>query len=195
MKNGRLFIISAPSGAGKTSVTTNVISKLKGIIPIEKVITITTRPRRPGEVDGVDYVFLSNEEFLKREKTGFFLETTKYNDNYYGSPAWIVQDMKNGKSFIIITDTVGAKNFKENLIPDAVTIWITVPDIEELRKRLEKRKTDSLEVIERRLKIAKEDMEREANENQFDYHVQNNNLNQAVDDVIKIIKQTLEIKQ
>jgi guanylate kinase len=194
MEKGCIFIITAPSGAGKTSVTTNVISKLKGIIPIEKVITITTRPKRVGEVNGVDYVFLSNEEFLKREKTGFFLETTKYNENYYGSPASIVQDMKNGKSFIIITDTVGAINFKKNIIPDAVTIWITVPDIEELRKRLEKRKTDSREVIEKRLKIAKEDMEREANENQFDYHVQNNNLDQAVDDVIKIIKQTLEIK-
>mgnify|MGYP000956216692 CR=1 FL=1 len=195
MKNrGRLFIVAAPSGAGKTSVVTNAISKLRQTIPIERVVTLTTRPQRPGETDGVDYHFLSQKEFLKRKDAGFFIETTKYNDHYYGSPSSIIQDMKNGKSFILITDTAGANNFKKNIIPDAIMIWITVSSIEELRKRLEKRKTDSPEIVEKRLKIAHYEMARETKEKNFKYHVQNNNLDNAVNDIIKIIKQNLEVK-
>jgi guanylate kinase len=117
-----------------------------------------------------------------------------YNGYYYGSPMSIIQDMKNGKSFIIITDSAGADNFKKNIMPDAVTIWITISDIQELRRRLEKRKTDSPEVVEKRLEIARHEIEREAKEKIFNYHVQNNNLDNAVDDVIKIIKQNLGIK-
>ena len=192
MKNkGRLFIVAAPSGAGKTSVVTNVISKLKQTIPIERVITLTTRPQRPGEVDGVDYYFLSKEEFLRRKDEGFFLETTKYNDHYYGSPISMIQDMQNGKSFIIITDTTGANNFKKNIMPNVVTIWITISDIQELRRRLENRKTDSPEMVEKRLEIARHEIEREAKEKSFNYHVQNNNLDNAVNEIIKIIKQNL----
>jgi len=191
---GRLFIVAAPSGAGKTSVVTNVISKLKPLIPIERVITLTTRPQRPGEIDGIDYHFLSQEEFLKRKEEGFFLETTKYNGYYYGSPISMIQDMKNGKSFIIITDPAGANNFKKNIIPDAVTIWITISDIQELRKRLEKRKTDSPDMVEKRLEIAQHEIEREAKEKSFSYHVQNNNLNDATNDIINIINQNLGIK-
>mgnify|MGYP002349698008 FL=1 len=101
MKNrGRLFIVAAPSGAGKTSVVTNAISKLRQTIPIERVVTLTTRPQRPGETDGVDYHFLSQKEFLKRKDAGFFIETTKYNDHYYGSPSSIIQDMKDRKSVV-----------------------------------------------------------------------------------------------
>ena len=191
---GRLFIVAAPSGAGKTSVVTNVISKLSPFIPIERVITFTTRPVRPGETNGIDYYFLSQEEFLKRKEEGFFLETTKYNGYYYGSPISMIQDMKNGKSFIIITDPAGADNFKKNIMPDAVTIWITISNIQELQKRLEKRKTDSPEVVEKRLEIARHEIEKEAKEKSFNYHVQNNNLDDAVDDIIKIIKQNLGIK-
>lgn len=190
---GHLFIVAAPSGAGKTSVVTNVIEKLKPLIPIERVVTLTTRPQRPGEVNGADYYFLSQEEFLKRKEEGFFLETTMYNGYYYGSPISMIQDMKNGKSFIIITDPAGAENFKKNIMPDAVTIWITISDIHELRRRLEKRKTDSPEVVEKRLEIARHEIEREAKEKNFNYHVQNNNLNDATNDIIKIIKQNLEI--
>ncbi len=194
LKEGRLFIVAAPSGAGKTSVVTNVISKLNPPIPIERVITFTTRPPRPREIDGVDYYFLSQKEFLKRERQGFFLETTKYADYYYGSPMSIIQDMKNGKSFIIITDIDGANNFKKNIIPDAVTIWITVSSVEELQKRLEKRKTDLPEVVQKRLEIALHEIEREAKEKNFNYHVQNNNLDDAASDIIKIIKQNLGIR-
>ena len=85
-------------------------------------------------------------------------------------------------------------NFKKNILPNAVTIWITVTGIEELRKRLEKRKTDLPNVVEKRLKIAQYEMAREANEKTFDYHVQNNNINDAVNEIIRIIKQNLEIK-
>ncbi len=193
MRNkGRLFIVAAPSGAGKTSVVTNVISKLKQTLPIERVVTFTTRSQRPGEVNNLDYNFLTEEEFLKKQNENYFLETTKYNGYYYGSPKSIIQDMKNGKSFILITDTAGANNFKKNIVTDAITIWITVPNIHELRKRLEKRHTDSLDVVEKRLEIARHEIEKEAKEKSFNYHVQNNNMDDAVNDIIKIIKQNLE---
>lgn len=188
-KIGQLFIIAAPSGAGKTSITMAVIEKLKNtVLPIEKVITCTTRPIRPGEVDGVDYHFFSQEEFLRKKNMGFFIETTKYNENYYGSPASIFTEMKNGKSFILVADMAGAKNFKSNIKPDAVSIWISVPDAQELRRRLEKR-GDSKEGIEKRVTLAQEEMAQEAREKMFDYHVLNNNFDTAVHDVIEIIKQ------
>ncbi len=195
MRNkGRLFIVAAPSGAGKTSVVTNVISKLKQTIPIERVVTFTTRPQRPGEVNYLDYNFLTEEEFLKKQNENYFLETTKYNGYYYGSPKSIIQDLKNGKSVILITDTAGANNFKKNIVTDAITIWITVPNIHELRKRLEKRHTESPEVVDKRLEIARHEIEKEAKEKNFNYHVENNKLDDAVLDIIKIIKQNLKIK-
>jgi guanylate kinase len=191
-KIGKLFIVAAPSGAGKTSIVTNVISKLSPTTPIEKVITLTTRPPRPGEREGIDYFFLSEEEFLRRKDNGYFLETTKYNGYYYGSPMAMIQEIKNGKSFIIITDTVGAKNFKKNIIPDAITIWITISDIQELQRRLKTRKTDSPEVVEKRLEIARQEIEKEMKEKNFDYHIQNNNFNEAVENVINIIRKNLD---
>lgn len=191
-KNGKLFIISAPSGAGKTSVTMKVIEKLKNIIPIKKVITYTTRPPRPGEINGIDYHFISTQDFLKNKSAGFFLETTNYANSFYGSPSYIINDLKNGQSFVIVTDMAGAKNFKKNIMPDAVTIWITVSDGQELRKRLEKR-GDPKEVIEKRLKLALEESALEAKEKTFNYHVKNDVFEQAVDEVIKIIKQNLGI--
>lgn len=192
-KTGQIFIVSAPSGAGKTSVVMRVIEKLKNLMPIQKVITYTTRPKRSVETDGIDYHFLTPQDFLNKKAQDFFLETTQYNGYYYGSPKSITHDVKHGKSFIIVTDMPGAKNLKTNLLPSAVTIWITIPNIQELRKRLEKRGTDSPEVIEKRLEMARKEMAQEAKENFFDFHVQNNKFDTAVDDVIKIIKQKLEV--
>jgi guanylate kinase len=188
--NGKLFIITAPSGAGKTSVTKAVILKLKNILPIEKVITYTTRQPRPGEVSGVDYHFISTQDFFKKQAEGFFLETTNYANNFYGSPSSIIKDLKNGKSFIVVTDMAGAKNFKNNIMPGAVSIWITVSDPKELCSRLEKR-GDPKALIEKRLKLALEEMAQEAAQQNFDYHVKNDDFDRAVNEVIRIIKQNL----
>ncbi len=189
---GKLFIISAPSGAGKTSVATSVISKLKDIIPIEKVITYTTRNPRPGEVNGVDYHFIPTQDFLQKQADGFFIETTNYANNFYGSPSSIITDLKKGKSFLVVTDMAGAKNFKNNIMPGAVTIWLTVSEPQELRRRLEKR-GDAEALIKKRLELALEEMAQEAEEKNFDYHVKNDVFEQTVDHVVKIIKQNLGI--
>lgn len=191
-KNGKLFIISASSGAGKTSIATTVIEKLKNTIPISKVITYTTRNPRPEEINGIDYNFISTQDFLKKETAGFFLETTKYTNQYYGSPSSIIQDLKKGKSFIIVTDMAGAINFKHNIMPNAITIWITVSDTQELRKRLEKR-GDPSDIIEKRLKLTSEETRKESREKYFDYHVENDIFDQAVAQVIEIIKNNLGI--
>lgn len=189
-KFGKLFIIAAPSGAGKTSITLAVIEKLKNILPIEKVITYTTRQQRAGEIDGVDYHFLSKETFLNKMHAGFFIETTIYNDHYYGSPASIFSDMKKGKSFILVADMAGAINFKTNLKQDATLIWISVSSTQELRRRLEKR-GDPKDVIEKRLRLAIEETSQVAQEKIFNYHVLNDCFDSAVQNVVEIIKNSL----
>lgn len=194
MKKGKLFIISAPSGAGKTSIVKKVINELKDAVPIEKVITFTTRPKRQNETHGTDYFFLSPQEFLNKKKQDFFLETTEYNEHFYGSPKTVIQDIKKGNSFIIIADTKGAKKLKSSMIPDVITIWITVPSLEILRERLKKRHFNNHEFIKKRLKIAQDEIAQGAKERVFDYHVMNESLEEAVNNVVSIIKNELGIR-
>jgi len=188
---GKLFIISAPSGAGKTSVTAGVIKFLQNLISIEKTITFTTRKHRVSEIAGKDYNFISTSEFLALKKEGYFLETTEYDGNYYGSPASIISELKAGKSLIMITDRAGAKNFKNNILPDSVTIWLTVPSLDVLRQRLEHRKTESQCSLDKRLKLAEEEIAQEADEPFFQYHVLNDDLEKSIRSIAKIIQQEL----
>lgn len=186
MKKGKVFIISAPSGAGKTTLTNQVLKNLESKYPISKVITYTTRKPRQNEINGKDYNFLSEEDFLKKKKDGFFLETTKYHENYYGSPADILDKIKQGQSFIIVVDYPGAKTFLK-LIPDPILIWIEPPSLEELEKRLKKR-NDSYETIKTRLEMAKKEIDIENKEKLFEYHLINNNFDQTINELIKIIE-------
>lgn len=188
---GKLFIMAAPSGGGKTSVANGVVNFLKNLISIVKVTTFTTRKIRLNEVPGQDYHFLSVEKFLELKNQGVFLETTEYNGNYYGSPYSIVAELKNGKSFIMITDIAGAKNFKNNILPEAVTIWLTVPSLKILRERLEKRNTENQEALDKRLRLAEKEIAQEAYEHFFQYHVLNDDLNKAIQAVAQIIKTEL----
>lgn len=191
---GKLFIISAPSGAGKTSVAEGVVKILQKLMPIEKVITFTTRKIRPGEISEKDYHFISIKEFLTLKKDGGFLETTEYNGNYYGSPASIISKLKAGKSLIMVTDCTGAKNFKNNIFPDVVTIWLTVPSLEVLRQRLENRNTESKEALINRLQLAKTETAQESAEQFFQYHVLNDDLDKTIQNVICIILKELNLK-
>jgi guanylate kinase len=192
-KKGKLFIIAAPSGGGKTSVALGAVNYFKNIISIEKVITFTTRQPRKNEISGQDYHFVSIDEFRELKNRGEFLETTQYNENFYASPASIISGLKNGKSFIMITDVAGAKNFKHEIIPDAVTIWITIPSLAILQQRLEKRNTESKEVLAKRLKMAESEMAQENREHFFQYHVLNDKLEKAIQEVVLIIKKELQL--
>jgi len=191
-KPGKFFILSAPTGTGKTTITTNVLSQLtQEGYPISRVVTYTTRKPRPTEINGKDYFFVSEQEFIKKKQNNFFLETTEYADYHYGSPASIITDMQNGKSFIIIVDKPGVNAYLK-LIPDAVTMWITVSDINFIKQRLAKRKGTNEKELEKRFDIAKNEADDEKKNKSFKYHILNDILQDAIQETIQIIKDELK---
>jgi guanylate kinase len=185
MHNGKLFILSAPTGGGKTTVATNVLHIVGTTHPFSRVITYTTRLQRPGEQNGIDYHFVTETDFLKKKAENFFLETNQYDNKWYGSPRSIIEDLKQGKSFLAITDRNGARAWKRN-IPEAVLIWLDVPNVAIIAQRLHKR-GDSEAVIKRRTAIAAQEIAEEKQEHFFDHHVMNEDLQKAIEDVVKIV--------
>lgn len=179
---GLLVILSAPSGAGKTTVRDLLMEKEKNL---KKAITTTTRPPRPGEKDGVDYFFLSEEEFKKGIREGRFLEHAVIYGNYYGSGRdYIESELDSGYDVILVVDAQGAISIKESRI-EAVYVYLLPPSLEELRRRLESRKTDDPEVIEKRFAQASREM---AYLKEYDYCVVNDDLEEAVADIRAIIR-------
>ncbi|WP_461831213.1 guanylate kinase [Aquifex sp.] len=177
---GKLFIISAPSGTGKTTLAEKLLTELDNL---EKVITYTTRKPRPYEKNGVDYVFITKEDFEKKIKDDFFLEYANVYGNYYGTPKKDIERiLKEGKDALLVIDVQGAFKVKE-LMPDTITIFLLPPSLEELKRRIETRgyKDDNLE---RRLKTAKEEI---PCAKYFDYIVVNDFLTSAVEKVKSII--------
>jgi guanylate kinase len=184
---GKLFVIAAPSGAGKTTLTNETIKRLSPELNIAKVRTTTTRAPRPGEIDGKDYDFISKEEFLKKDKEGYFLETTEYNKNFYGSPSSILNDLKLGKTFIIVTDLPGVRELKKT-VPFAKFFWITTPNLEELKRRLLKRETTEKNHVEKRLVLAEEEIKEAQKSRMFDFNIVNDVFEQTVAELCQLIK-------
>ena len=171
---GSLYIISAPSGAGKTSLVSKLL-ELDGKIKVS--VSSTTRAMRPGEEDGVNYHFLNTETFQKKIEEGDFLEHAKVFDNFYGtSKSTVEEQLKTGKDVILEIDWQGAQQVRQ-LIPSAITIFILPPSKEELLRRLTGRGTDSDEIIARRMADAESEM---SHYNEFDYIVINNNFDLAL---------------
>lgn len=193
MEKGQIFIIAAPSGAGKTTVSNQAIKNLTPKVDISKVITYTTRHPRPTEINGQDYNFIDFQDFKQKEKNHFFLETTEYSGALYGSPRDIVDKISLGKSFIIITDLAGVKEYKK-LIPEAIFIWLTIPNIDTLKERLIKRGDDKNK-IEKRLELATLEL-KEADHNKiFNYFIVNNIFDKTVQSLCEIIEQELIIQK
>ena len=191
MKNGKLFVISGPSGAGKTSLTMQTIKRLKSSShDISKIITYTTRTPRPGEINGKDYNFLNGNDFKQKVKNNFFLEVSEYNGNLYGSPRSIIQDTELGKSFIVVVDRPGAKNYKK-LVSKAIFIWIKVNNLETLKKRIISRNDTSVTQLKKRLESAKIELAQEEKQRLFNYHVVNENFEEAVNEIMQIVKKEL----
>jgi guanylate kinase len=190
-KSGKLFVISAPSGAGKTTLINELVHRLGDTYKISKVITYTTRPPRTHETNGKDYYFLTSNDFAKKKEEGFFIETSVYDNYWYGSPASILRQLPTGKSFIIATDRPGARSIKKH-VPDAVFIWITVPNIETLKQRMLHRGTKNAEILEQRIVLATKEMEEEKQEQWFAYHVINDDFTTALNELENIIKNELE---
>ena len=181
-EKGTLVVISGPSGAGKDTIINEVIKKEK--INAWVSISMTSRPLRGNEVDGKDYFFVTKGEFEDNIKKGNFLEYAKYNDNYYGTPKNKIEDYLNkGIDVILNIEIQGALQIKE-LIKDALFIFIMPPSMEELKRRLINRGTDSSEKILSRFKTAYQ----EINEvTKYNYVVVNDDLDQAVNKVVSIL--------
>ncbi len=156
MTSGSLFLISAPSGAGKTSLVDAVIKASKNE-PDDKLcvsVSHTTRPMRPGEIDGKNYHFVSVESFQAMQQAGEFLESAEVFGNFYGtSKHWVEQSLQEGWNVILEIDWQGASQIK-TLMPSAVSVFILPPSLETLRARLTSRGQDGSEVIEKRMSEA-----------------------------------------
>ncbi len=174
-KKGLIFIISAPSGAGKTTVIKNFLKKHKKDFVLS--ISVTTRKPRKNEKDGRDYFFISREKFRQYIKNGKFLEYAKVLDNYYGTLKYIVlRSINKGLNVIMDVDVQGAVKIRKK-IPDCITIFLRPPSLKELKKRLFKRKTETEEEAKRRINLAKKELKEQK---KYDYILTNKNVSDVV---------------
>ncbi len=181
MSKGMLFVVSGPSGCGKGTILAEILKNEKFFYSV----SATTRNARPGEVDGVNYYFLTKEKFEDLIENGGMLEYASYCDNYYGTPKKPVEDMLNkGKHVILEIEVQGAMKIKEKC-PDAKFIFILPPSLKELRRRLNKRGTESEDVIEKRLSEAAGEINQAY---KYDYALVNGELSIAVDDLLAVIR-------
>jgi guanylate kinase len=186
---GMLLILSGPSGAGKTSIMKALLERISDA---EFSISATTRPMGPDEADGVDYHFLTREQFEQRIENDEFLEHAEYAGNLYGTLRAPVDDaLLRGRLFVLDIDVQGGKQVKRAR-PDAYGVFILPPSEESLARRLRERKRDSEEVIQRRLARAQEEIEEAMQGHVYDTFIVNRNLDRAIEEVIESVEQERE---
>ncbi len=173
-RRGIAFILSAPSGTGKTTL----ISALLSLFPeIKLSVSCTTRERRPGEVAGRDYQFISRDRFLAMKAQGKFAEWAKVHDFYYGTPrAPLERSIRTGRDILLDIDVQGARQIKKQYA-QAVSIFLLPPSWHELERRLASRGTDGRDIVRRRLNNARREIQ---DVMQYDYYVVNDRLEEAV---------------
>ncbi|MDN5050076.1 guanylate kinase [Aliarcobacter butzleri] len=180
-KKGAILIISGPSGCGKSTLLKEVY---KNISDYYFSISTTTREPRVGEINGVDYFFVSKEEFEEDIKKGNFLEYAKVHDNYYGTSLNpIIQALNEGKLVIFDIDVQGHHLVRKKMNDSVTSVFITTPSLKVLEERLNNRNSDSLEVIEKRVKNAKKEIEFF---DEYDYFIVNDNLASASNELVSI---------
>ena len=181
MSDANLYVIAAPSGAGKTTLVKELV---KNNPDLRFSISYTTRTRRSNESDGVDYLFVEKDEFFALRDDGSLLESAVVFDNHYGTSREQVENhLANGDNVILEIDWQGAQQVRESM-PNCITIFVLPPSVEELERRLRDRRTDTPEVIERRLRDARSDME---HSDEFTHVIVNDDLDQAVAELEAII--------
>ncbi len=182
-KEGLLVVVSGPAGSGKSTLVERFISA--NPVSARRAITATTRAPRPGEVNEVDYHFLTREEFTSMAAEGGFLEYTEFNGNLYGTPRHpLDRELAKGGVVLLVIDVDGAESVKF-FFPDAIFVFIIPPTPNVLRQRLEKRGTESREDIERRLGIANTEMQRLG---EYDFLIINDNIETATHDLAAVIR-------
>jgi guanylate kinase len=173
---GKLVVISGPSGCGKSTICRRLLEDERVVFSV----SATTRPRRPKEVEGKDYLFVDKEQFRKHIERGDFIEWAEVHDNLYGTPrAPMERALEEGKVYLVEIDVQGGAQLKA-LGVTGEYVFIAPPDMQVLQERLRRRGTDGPDVIERRLKKAREEMD--ARE-KYDHVVVNDDLEQAVREV------------
>jgi guanylate kinase len=181
-KRGRLFVIAAPSGAGKTSLVKALLERKP---ELHVSISYTTRTKRATEEDGREYHFVSVGDFQRLQEQGQFLEYAQVFDNFYGTGRRPVEtELARGNNVVLEIDWQGAQQVRRTL-PECVTIFVLPPSLASLEERLRKRRTDSEQVIARRLRDAVGDM---SHWNEFNYVVVNDDFERAVADLVSIVE-------
>lgn len=184
--SGTLFIVSGPSGVGKTTVVTEFLYQYKKDYKVNRVVTYTTKAPRSTEVNGVDYHFITQVEFELKIKDGFFLEWSGEYGACYGTPAHVINDLDSGESYILVIDRLGAAQIIEKY-PQVVLIWIQVSSMDMLLDRLNRRKTDSFDQIQTRLFLAKKEIEQESHSPMYHYYIVNDDLKDSIQRLFAII--------
>ena len=179
---GRLIVVSGPSGAGKSTLIREALDEVP---ELAYSVSATTRDPRPGEVDGCDYVFLTREEFERWIEEDRFLEWAAYSGNLYGSPEQKVEELLDeGRSVILEIELQGARQVRKKR-PDAAMVFVRAPSLDETRRRLTGRATETEEALETRLATAVEEV---AARDEFDYEVVNGDRERARKDMIEIME-------
>ena len=182
MDIGKLYIIAAPSGAGKTSLVKAMVDSTPHV---RVSVSHTTRGMRPGEQDGINYHFVKMDDFREMQQQGLFLEHAEVFGNSYGtSKQWVVEQLNKGVDVILEIDWQGAQQIRE-LMPDTVSFFILPPSLTVLRERLIGRGTDAMEIIERRMAQAVSEM---SHYGEFNYIVINDQFDLALRDLQNIIR-------
>ena len=182
-RRGLMFVISSPSGAGKGTLSRNILDTDRDMT---LSISVTTRDRRPSEINGVHYHFISQQRFLSLRDGGELLEWAEVHGNYYGTPRAPVEDaLASGRDVLFDIDWQGAAQLREKMSSDVVSVFILPPSMAELRSRLTRRAEDAPEVIEKRLVNARREIAEWPN---FDYVVVNDDLDAAFADLTAILR-------
>ncbi|CAN2534995.1 Guanylate+kinase [Methylocapsa aurea] len=183
-RRGIVLILSSPSGAGKTTLTRMLLQNRE--LDLTLSISVTTRPRRSSEVDGIHYFFISKTRFESMRDNGELLEWAEVHGNYYGTPRGPVDEiLGEGRDALFDIDYQGTQQVREKMGVDTVTVFILPPSMKELRARLERRAEDSREAIERRLENARNEIQRWK---QYDYVLVNDDLQRSFDDLLAILR-------
>lgn len=181
-RRGLMLVLSSPSGAGKTTLSKRLIAQNPDLV---LSISATTRQPRPGEEDGKDYYFLSEEEFLRKTKDDEFYEWAKVFDHYYGTPKAPVEEaLDDGRDVVFDIDWQGARVLADNAARDVVRVFILPPSVKLLRERLKKRAQDTDEIIDGRMRRAKSEIEHWA---EYDYVVINDDFSRALEKLTEIL--------
>jgi guanylate kinase len=182
-RRGIMFVVSSPSGAGKTTLTRNLVNADRNL---QLSISVTTRKRRPSEVDGVHYHFISKPKFAGMRRSGELLESANVHGNFYGTPRRPVEKALNaGHDVLFDIDWQGAQQLYEKMRADVVSVFVLPPSARELKARLERRAEDSGEVIRRRLKNAAKEIPHWA---EYDYVLINRDLDRSYRDLRSILR-------